>query len=249
MTRPQLASVRYHALVKQVQEEQRMDKDSILTAVEGWGYRAFPRPDDGDFGYGRLLVAIRQQPTQHHFDPERLRFRLRDPQGEVRWRTASWRTPVNESGGICAGPVILTDRYDKQVEFFTFGGSVDSFAGVHTLVYAFRSPAPILEFTSPEETVSDQLACEAEGILAELEERWEEQYDKGFAERLTEIEPTTLYVAILNTVLLRYQGAPALQEAFRTLYAALEKEKRHLSMHGLWPEHPTRVQDLLFESV
>ncbi|MGD8998680.1 MAG: hypothetical protein PVH80_11285 [Anaerolineae bacterium] len=80
-----------------------MDKESIAAAVEGWGYRAFPRPE-GDFGYGRLLVAIRKEPTHHHFDPQRLRFRLRDASGEVRRRTTSWQVPVDESGRIYPGP-------------------------------------------------------------------------------------------------------------------------------------------------
>ena len=224
-----------------------MDTESIARAAEGWGYRTFPRQDDGDLGYGKLLVAIRQEPTEHHYDPERLRFRLRDATGEVRWRTASWRTPVEESGRICPAPLTLYDRHDKEVEFFTFGGTVDSTLHPDGLFYMFSSPAPILELVPPKETVPDQLAYEAEGILGELEEAWQEQYGEGFAGRLTEVEPLTLYCAILNAILLRYQAAPALQEAYHTLYAALQKEKKHLIGQGLWPERPPQPEDLLFK--
>jgi hypothetical protein len=239
----------YNVSMKSMQEPQQMDEESIAAAVEGWGYRVLPRAEGGSFGYGSLLVAIRKEPTRQHFDPQRLRFRLRDASGDVRWRTASWRSSVDESGPICPGPVILHDRFEKEVEFFTFGGTIDVVSNPSALIYAFRSSAPILELVSPDGTVSDQLAYEAEGILARMEERWLEQYDEGFAARLTEIAPFSLYTAILNAIILRYQGEPALKTAFRTLYAALEQEKAHLSVHGLWPEHVPDVEDLLVPSV
>jgi hypothetical protein len=225
-----------------------MNEESMATAVEGWGYRTFPRPEGGDFGYSRLLVAIRKQPTHHHFDPHRLHFCLRGASGKVRLRTATLDVPVEESGRVCPGPVSLFDRAEREVEFFTFGATVEVVSNPSALFYAFHSPAPILELTSPGETIVDQLAYEAQGVLARMEERWDERYDSGFAERLTEIAPDSLYVAILDSILLRYQAAPALQRAFPVLYAALEKEKKHLVTVDLWPEHPPQMEDLVFES-
>jgi hypothetical protein len=86
--------------------------------------------------------------------------------------------------------VSLYDRVEKQVEFFTFGGTVDVVSDSGALIYAFRSSAPILELTSPEETASDQLAYEAEGILAETEEQWEERYPSEQLVRCTPIRRT-----------------------------------------------------------
>jgi len=224
-----------------------MDRESIVAAVEGWGYRTYPRLEGGEFGYARLLVAIRKEPTLEHYDPQRLRFRLRDDGGEVRWRTATWLVPVLESGHICPGLVVLTDRRDRRVEFFTFGGTVEVISDPSVLIYAFKSVAPILELVGPRETVSDHLAYEAEVILAELEERWDEQYDTGFAERLSEIDPATLYAATVNTVLQRYRGSAALQQAYSAFYAALEKEKGYLSARGLWPSQPLQAGDLVLQ--
>jgi hypothetical protein len=232
----------------QMYEERQMDRESIAAAVEGWGYRAYPRSEGGEFGYARLLVAIRKEPTVEHYDPQRLRFRLRSHSGEVRWRTATWLVPVSESGHICPGPVALTDRRDKRVVFFTFGGTVEVISDPSVLIYTFNSVAPILELTMPRETVSDHLAYEAEVILAELEERWDEHYDTGFAERLAEIDPATLYVAILNTILQRYRGALALEQAYSAFYAAIEKEKAYLSVGGLWPPQPLQAADLVLQS-
>ena len=226
-----------------------MDRESIAAAVEGWGYRAYPRSEGGEFGYARLLVAVRKEPTLEHYDPQRLRFRLRSHSGEVRWRTATWLVPVGESGHICPGPVVLTDRRDKRVEFFTFGGTVEVTTYPSVLIYAFNSAAPILELTMPRETVSDHLAYEAEVILAELEERWDEHLETGFAERLAEIDPATLYASILNTILQRYRGAAALQQAYSAFYAAIEKEEAYLSARGLWSPEPLQAGDLVLEAV
>jgi hypothetical protein len=164
-------------------DQQRTDNELAAMGAGDWGYRVFPRPGGGNLGYGELAVAIRERPTHQHFDPLRLRFRLLDPEGDVRWRTASWRVPVMDSGRICPGPVTLADRYEKEVEFFTFGGAVDVISNPIALVYLFTSAAPILELTAKANAVSDQLASEAEEIIGRVGEQWQEEYDEGFAER------------------------------------------------------------------
>jgi hypothetical protein len=233
-------------MFRTMNSQQTEDREVSATDAEGWGYRVFPRPEGGDLGYARLLVAIRKQPTQDHFDPERLRFRLRGPGGEVMWRTASWRVPVEQSGRICPGPVVLLDRYDKEVEFFTLGGSVRRVPDSSALIYLFESNAPILELTPREKTVSDQLAYEAEEVLGRIEEQWDEHRDGGFAERLTEIDPFALYVSILDAILLRYGRAESLHNAHRTLHTALEEEKQRLRAHELWPDQLPTPEDLVF---
>lgn len=225
-----------------------MDKESILKHIEGWGYRALSKPHADSPGYSRLLVAIRKKPTGEHFDSERLRLRLRDSQGDVRWGVASWRMPVKEADRVCPGPVILYDRYDKQVEFFTFGSSLEVILEPDILVYGFESRAPILELTASEETISDQLAYEAEALMAELEERWEEEHGAGFEQRLTEIDPLSLYVPILNAILLRYSDAHALRRAYRRFYEALKRERDWLNTQDIWPKQPLRPEDLLLKS-
>lgn len=220
--------------------------EGIASAVERWGYRAFPR-EEGDFGYGRLLVAIRKEPTERHFDPEKVRFRLRDASGDVRRRTASWRVPVEESGRLLPGSAALKDRHGKEVEFFTFGGTVDHAKTESAVVYVFDSPAPILEFAAAEETVSDQFAYEAEGTLGELEEQYDERWGRGFDHRLAEIEPLSLYIAILDAILSRYEKAPCLEKAFHTLYDALSLEKRMLQAADAWPKSSPELQELVLE--
>jgi hypothetical protein len=230
-------------------DQQRTDNELAAMGAGDWGYRVFPRPGGGNLGYGELAVAIRERPTHQHFDPLRLRFRLLDPEGDVRWRTASWRVPVMDSGRICPGPVTLADRYEKEVEFFTFGGAVDVISNPTALVCLFTSAAPILELTAKANAVSDQLASEAEEIIGRVGEQWQEEYDEGFAERLIEVEPFSLYIAVLNTILLRYRATPALSETYPALHSALKKEREWLLARDLWPDEPSSVEELILRPV
>jgi hypothetical protein len=145
--------------------------------------------------------------------------------------------------------VILADRYEKEVEFFTFGGSVDMIPNSSALIYLFESTAPILELTSLGKTVVNQLAYEAQEIIGRMEEQWEEQHSRGFPERLTEIEPCSLYIAILNTILLRYEGAQALEEVYHALHSTVENERERLIAHDLWSDEPRRVEELVWSAV
>ena len=229
--------------------QQTEDREVTATDAHGWGYRVFPRPDGGGLGYDKLLVAIREQPTEHHFDPERLRFRLRGPDGEVVWRTASWRVPVEQSGRICPGPVEFLDRYEKEVEFFTFGGFVRRIPDASALIYLFESGAPILEITPQEETIADQLTYEARVVLGRVEEQWEEQHDEEFPQRLTEIDPFSLYTAILSEILRRYRRVSTLDQAYHALHKALRNEKQRLSASGLWPDELATPEELILGTV
>lgn len=101
-----------------------MDQQSPLELMQNWGYYLLPKSHRDSPGYAGLLVAIRQQPTGEHFDPRRLHLRLRDVKGIVEWRTLDWLTPLEASAHACPGRLILRDRFDKSVEFFTFGGSL-----------------------------------------------------------------------------------------------------------------------------
>jgi hypothetical protein len=150
--------------------------------------------------------------------------------------------PVDESGRLVAGSVVLTDRREKEVEFFNFGGTVERITTESALVYAFDSPAPILGLTAAGNTVSDQLAFETEGILGELEEQYEERYGRAFPKRLAEIDPVSLYVAIVNSILTRYEEAPRLEEAFHGLYDALREEKSRLQRRRVCGQGVSRWQ-------
>jgi hypothetical protein len=195
-------------------------------------------------GYTGLLVAIRKQPTGRHYDPKKLRLPLRDAKGTVTWRTMSWLSPAADSSRVCPGRVILSDRFDKRIEFFTFGGLLEVTCEQGEMMCLLRSAAPILELTAPEETIPGQLAAETESLIAEAHARWGRN-DEGFSRRLAELDPFQFYLASLQSILLHYEHVHALELAHREFCEALHREKNWLVAEGLWPANPPMLENVL----
>jgi hypothetical protein len=153
-------------------KEKVMDDGSVLKAIEGLGCRLLPQTHRHSPGGSGLLVAIRKEPTGKRFDPKTMRLRLRNMRGVAQQRSLSLLSPNPDSDRVCPGHVILSDRFDKRVEFYTFGGSLQVIFAQDAQVYALRSTAPVLELVAEEDTVPDQLAAETESLLSQLEVRW-----------------------------------------------------------------------------
>lgn len=221
-----------------------MDEQSLLALVKDWGYRVLPPPHPHSLGYSGLVVAVRKEPTGLHFDPERLHLRLVDHTGRARWTTVSRLSPLEGTRRLCPGMISLHDRSGKRVDFFAFGGLVESSSLADQTVMVLRSPSPLLELTAQKETVADQLADETELLVAEAEAKWGPD-EAGFERRLAGVEPLEFYLAVLHTVLDRYQPDDVLCAAYHDLCAALEGEKEWLVGERSWPARPRQVEELL----
>ncbi len=228
-----------------------MEEQSILHLMENWGYYLLPKSHPHSPGYTGLLVAIRKRPTERHFDPHSMRLRLRDEHGEAEW-TRLWlesplELPIEGSMHVCPGEVVLHDRTDKRVDFFIFGGSLEMVCVPGETVYSLRSPAPILKVTNSLESVPDQLASETEALIGEVQVKWGSN-EKGFAQRLVQVDPLEFYLAVLNSILVRYEQDHTLQETYDEFYRVLRKEKRWLLERGQRPTPPLRLEELLVSS-
>jgi hypothetical protein len=216
----------------------------VLYEMEDWGYYLLPRAHSHSPGYTGLRIAIRETPTKSHFDPESIRLRLRDKPGSANWTKLELGSPGQGTGHVCPGRVIVRDRLDKRVHFFTFGGSLEVAFAPGVTVYSLHSPAPILELTEPEESIPDQLASETEAIMGEVQAKWGSN-DAGFARRLAQVDPFQFYLASLHSILLRYGHSRALRESFEDLYDALLGEEEWLMQAGQWPVQPLMLEELL----
>ena len=226
-----------------------MEEQSILHLMENWGYYLLPKSHPDSPGYTGLLVAIRKQPTEKHFDPRSMRLRLRDKYDEAKWTTLRLHSPaelpIKASIRVCPGEVMLRDRTDKRVDFFIFGGSLEAVAVPGETVYSLRSPAPILRLTDDLESVPDQLASETQAFMGELEVRWGSD-EEGFAHRLVRVDPLQFYLATLQSLLARYeQDQHILQDTFHEFYLALRNEKQWLMEREQWPPTLLRLEELL----
>jgi hypothetical protein len=221
-----------------------MDERDVLKAIEGLGYQLLPKTHRDSPGGSGLVVAIRKEPTLQHFDPEMVRLRLPDRRGMVKWRSLSLLSPDPGSDRVCAGHVILSDRIDKRVEFYTFGGSLQVISAHDAHVYAVRSTAPVLELVAEEDTIPDQLAAETESLLSQLEVQWGHD-EHGFSRRLAEIEPLQFYVGTLQSLIAKCEHNHPLEETLHELCGMLRREKGWLTSQGLWPAAPPMLEDLL----
>jgi hypothetical protein len=226
-----------------------MEEQSILHLMDNWGYYLLPQSHPDSPGYTGLLVAIRKQPTEKHFDPQAMRLRLRDKNNEAKWTTLGLHSPVElavkASMHVCPGEVILHDRTDKRVDFFVFGGSLEAVSVPGETAYSLRSPAPILQLTDDPESVPDQLASETEALIGELQVRWGSD-EEGFARRLAQVDPFQFYLATLQAILARYEwDRHILEETFHEFYLALRNEKGWLTEKRQWPTILPKLEELL----
>lgn len=211
-----------------------MNEQSILQQMEHWGYYLLPKSHSESPGYTGLLVAIRETPTGEHFDPESIHLRIIEDNKGADWDTFRLKLLFQKSKHIGLGQVSLRDRIDKRVKFFTFGGFLEATSIPGETVYSLRSPAPILDLNESPESVAEQLAFETEAMIAEQKARWGSN-ERGFSQRLAQISPLELYLAVLHAILQRYELSLALHRSFHQLYAALLEEKKWLVEMAQWP--------------
>jgi hypothetical protein len=221
-----------------------MGKQSMSQPVDSWGYQLSPECHYYSAGYNKLDVFIREAPTDRHYDPESMRLQLRDDDGFASWTTLELGSAFKDSRHVCPGRVILHDRMDKRVQFFSFGGSLEADTELGGVVYSLRSSAPVFGLHQPTPGVTDQFVFETEEMIGKLKAEWVVD-DAGFDQRLAQVDPLQFYLASLFSILVHLKDTPVLQHSFAGLYAMLSRERAWLRETGHWPLSPPRLEELL----
>ena len=115
---------------------------SAARQVADWGFLAEPDLPDRP-GPAYLLVAIRDQPTLQHFDPESVEYWVSaDGRGAraILDRTTCLPIETDFSWGL----IRITDRLAVTNEYVTFGGRLTAAEVDGVTVAAFTSPVPLL---------------------------------------------------------------------------------------------------------
>jgi hypothetical protein len=216
----------------------------LIEKLADWGYYPLPKSHSHSPGCSGLLIAIRSEPTEEHFDPESIQLCLESGRGVSEEYELTLSLPEGETGRVCPSRITLRDRVNERVDFFTFGGMLEVTTQPGEALYAFHSPAPILELEGFEETLADQLASEAELWLGEMEAQWRLN-EEGFNRRLAEVEPLQFYSAVLTSTLHKFEESEALQDTFPEFYEMLQQERDWMSRQEQWPDEPSPVEKLL----
>jgi hypothetical protein len=123
-------------------EPRGLDLEAAADAIGAWGFLAGGRPL-GDPRPGYLLVALRRRPTLDHFDPELVRFWVREGPHAVRWELDR-HSPAPWEHELSWGRISIRDRLRVHNDYLTFGGVVTCGRTRDTTVALFLSSAPLL---------------------------------------------------------------------------------------------------------
>ncbi len=170
-----------------------------------FGYTFTHEKHTPEAGFPNLRVFLRKIPSGTHFDPETMTL---TSVTDGMPNTVVIRHPTQLHGNlqVVAGRVVLTDRRQKKVEFFTFGGRLIVDQQADYVECTLNSSAPIY-LLDDRESAPALFAEDAEIMLAERRASYipdEEEFDK----RLAQTEPFDLFVAVLNAVAEKLEKLP-----------------------------------------
>ena len=201
-------------------------------------------PGQSQFGDGQLDVMLRMEPTQEHFDPERVHVVVGAPRGVQSldihhpWRLA-------KQYQVCAGHIRISDRYKKSINVFLFGGQVEITAVADYTICQFTSPAPLLELTDGS-TVTLMLANGVDVLLAEQRARLNLRNAGDFGSKLIAVRPFLLYTSCLNTIHAKFDHIHFLSDSIQRRFKhELKLEIARLKHENNWPSSIQTLSELV----
>ena len=169
----------------------------------------------------RLLVALRDQPTMEHFDPELVTF-WEASDGKGRVTTLGRSEAPQEVRRWSWGPIRVTDRIPESNQFLGFGGTLLVDVQDATSTYAaFTSRAPIVRWAGHSQGV-DSMVDEIGAFFARL--MVPVDYQPEAEARIAAADPETLYALFLAHSVGRLHHSRRLRDADPCTSGSLEHE-------------------------
>jgi len=216
-----------------------IDPAVAASQLADWGFLAHSDLPDGA-GDAYLLVALRDRPTFHHFDPERVELWVtRGGRGVPLVITRS--TPDLDLA-FSWGTVRIVDRLAVSNEYVVFGGRLTSTHLEGMVVVSLVSPAPILRRGGHsqgwDEAAVDLGAFFGRVMLAV-------DYVPGFEARIAATDPVTRYAAFVSDCVTRYEAARALRREHPGLWRLIQSEadRLRISDPAAWAEGGALASD------
>jgi hypothetical protein len=175
-------------------------------------------------GPAYLLVALRPEPTIHHYDPARVEYYVTvGGRGQQCVLTRDASMPVDTD--FSWGTIRIVDRFKVSNEFLTFGGKLVAATIEDAAVAAFTSPAPLLRrggHSQGWDHGAEVVGAFFGRLLVAVDDV------RGFEARLAEASPTCRYVAFLGDLAARYRMSPTLRSGHPELWVLMDAETRRL---------------------
>lgn len=157
-----------------------------------FGFYFYPADNKDSHGHPKLAFNVYgEQPTGAHFDPLRALVPTVSRHHEI--ETASIHHPWHgrQELQVCVGRIILLDRKHKEVEAFSFGGTLTITEEDDHTACLLESPAPIFDLVNPGDALTNVISG-IEAALAQQRVHW--PHDYVFEEHLVAVDPRKLYV-------------------------------------------------------
>jgi len=204
-----------------------VEEGKLFERMHAWGYQFAYRHHPESPGFATLMVAIREMPTRMHFDPETIRVLAPMEDGAVSWVTFHYHNRSVPEKPIGYSRIILKDRREKAIAFYTFGGSIRSIVRPGENIFIIQSEAPILDLSSEKDILAAELADEAEIVLAKMRARLAGQAQE-FHRRMCALSPEQRYFGTIRSILAQLGSERQLRQERESLRWLLQREVRFL---------------------
>ena len=156
-----------------------------------FGFYFYPADGDNSHGHPKLAFNVYgPEPTGVHFDPERALVPTVGRHHEIEETSIHHPWHGRNELQVCVGRITLLDRRHKEVEAFSFGGTLTLTAEDDRTACLLTSPAPIFDLVNPLDALTNVISG-IEAAIAMQRAHW--PHDYVFAEHLTAVDPKTLY--------------------------------------------------------
>lgn len=200
-----------------------MDPIAAAAALTNLGFLAEPDLPDHP-GPAYLIVAMRDQPTLRHFDPERVEYWVSDGgRGQKAVLTRATRTPLEVA--FSWGPIRIVDRLGISNEYLSFGGDLSAVQVDERTIGVFTSPAPLLRRGGHSQGW-DVGALDLGAFFGRLMVAVD--YAPGFEGQVASSSAIARYAAFVIDATERYRGSRQLREARADLWRILDAEDARL---------------------
>lgn len=173
----------------------------------------------------RLMVALRDQPTLEHFDPEEATYWVAHA-GRGRLAGVGRDTVLPLSRPFSWGRIQVADRIPVTNQFLSFGGTLlADDLDEHVSFVAFVSRAPIVRWAGHSQGI-DPMVDEIGAFFARLMVPIDFQAEAEA--RILAEDPEALYAAFLHDAGARLRPGRVLRESYPELAVQVSHESRRL---------------------
>ena len=200
-----------------------LDPASAAALMTNFGFLATSDLPDRP-GPASLVVALREVPTLHHYDPEAVQYWTNES-GRGLPRTLTRETALPVETEFSWGLIRIVDRLHVTNEYLTFGGHLSAALVEGVVVAVFSSPAPLLRrggHSQIWDLGADSLGAFFGRLLLAVD------YEAGFEDLAGRASPVSRYAAFLIDAMARYRASPRLRGEQPELWTVLRSEERRL---------------------